>query len=133
MGRYVADRVMKLMTQRRTGGVGSRVLVLGATFKENCPDLRNSQVGSIIRELVSCNARVDIHDPWVDDDAVRSEFGVDSVSRPDDKGYDALILAVGNDEFRERGSIGLRQWLRDPGVLYDVKAILPAEESDERL
>lgn len=134
MGEYVAERVMKLMTRRRIPVVDSRILILGATFKENCPDLRNTQVVSIVRELQDCNAGVEVCDPWADDGEIRSELGVETVvSEPEPGGYDAIVLAVGHDQFRERGADGLRAWLRDPGVLYDVKSILPAGTTDERL
>jgi len=134
IGEYVAERVMKLMTRRRIGVVDSRILVLGATFKENCPDLRNTQVVSIVRELVDCNARVEVCDPWADDDEIRVELGVETVvSEPEAGGYDAVVLAVGHDQFRDRGPEGLRAWLRAPGVLYDVKSILPPGSADERL
>lgn len=133
IGEYLADRVMKLMTQRRIAVVDSRILILGATFKENCPDLRNSQVISIVRELRACNARVEVCDPWAEPAEIETEFEVDTVSEPEEHGYDAIILAVGHDQFRALGSAGLRRWLREPGILYDVKSVLPLGEADERL
>jgi len=133
MGEYVAERVMKLMTQRRIGVVDSSILILGATFKEDCPDLRNSQVVAIVRELRAFNARVDIHDPWADDGEIEHEFGLPATAEPTIAGYDAVILAVGHREFRALGADGLRGWLKEPGVLYDVKCVLAPGESDERL
>ncbi|MFP4063211.1 MAG: nucleotide sugar dehydrogenase [Halochromatium sp.] len=133
MGPYVAERVMKLMMQRRISVVDSRILILGATFKENCPDLRSSRVIDIVGELMGFNAQVDIHDPWADAEAVRAEFGVDAIEAPSGATYDAIIIAVGHNEFRERGAAGLRAWLREPGVFYDVKSVFAAHESDERL
>jgi UDP-N-acetyl-D-galactosamine dehydrogenase len=133
MGVYVAERVMKLMTQRRIHVVDSRVLVLGATFKENTPDLRNSQVSDIVRELQSFSANVDIHDPWADADQLHEEFGIDPTPDPPAGSFDAVVLAVPHDCLRTPGPEGLRRWLRYPGVLYDVKAALPYDASDERL
>lgn len=133
MGAYVAERVMKLMTQRRIHVVDSRVLVLGATFKENTPDLRNSQVIDIVRELHSFSAHVHVHDPWADAEQLREEFGVDPAADPPAGSYDAVILAVPHDCLRDHGPEGLRRWLRGPGVLYDVKAALPPDAADERL
>jgi UDP-N-acetyl-D-galactosamine dehydrogenase len=133
MGSYVAERVMKLMTQRRIQVVDSRILVLGATFKENCPDLRNSRVVDIITELQGFHAQVEVHDPWADPGDVQAEFGVSPVAEPEAGSYDAVVLAVAHDTFRELGEAGLRRWLREPGVLYDVKAALPLGAADERL
>lgn len=133
MGRYVADRVTRLMTQRRIPVVDGRILVVGATFKENCPDLRNSQVAHIIRELLALSARVEVFDPWVAPDKVEAEFGVPAIRDPSAGNYDALVLAVAHDLFREIGGEGMRTWLREPGVLYDVKSMLPLGEADERL
>ena len=133
MGNYVAERVMKLMTQRRIQVVDSRILVLGASFKENCPDLRNSRVVDIVNELQSFHAEVELFDPWADSEEVAVEFGVTTVVEPESGAYDAVILAVPHDEFRELGTAGIRRWLREPGVLYDVKAALPLGDADERL
>ena len=133
MGPYVAERVMKLMTQHRIGVVDSRVLVLGATFKENCPDLRNSRVVDIIRELHSFHATVEIFDPWADPAGVKEEFGAESVAEPAAGSYDAVIVAVAHEQFRELGAVAIRGWLKNPGVLYDVKSMLASGEADERL
>ncbi len=133
MGAYVAERVMKLMTRRRIQVVDSRVLVLGATFKENTPDLRNSQVLDIVHELQSYSARIDVHDPWADADELHAEFGLDPVIEPTAGSYDAVILAVPHACLLTEGVAGLRGWLREPGILYDVKAALPADAADERL
>jgi len=124
MGPYVAERVMKRMTQRRIQVVDSRILILGATFKENCPDLRNSRVVDIVDELRSFHANVD---------EVCRAFGVEAVHEPETASYDAVILAVPHDDFQNDGSDGIRQYLRSPGVLYDLKAALPMGAADERL
>jgi len=133
MGPYVAERVMKGMTRRRIQIVDSRILILGATFKENCPDLRNSRVVDIVNELRAFHANVDIVDPWAAPDDIWQAFGVETVAEPTPGAYDAVILAVAHDAFRDLGSAGIRRWLKEPGVLYDIKSLLPMGEADERL
>lgn len=133
MGKHVADRVTRLMTQRRVPVVDSRILVLGASFKEDCPDIRNSQVRHIVRELKGFNAAVEIFDPWVDRDEVLSAFGAPCITDPQAATYDAIIVAVAHAQFREINATGIRKWLRDPGVLYDIKSMLAPCDVDERL
>ncbi|MDZ7749877.1 MAG: nucleotide sugar dehydrogenase [Halofilum sp. (in: g-proteobacteria)] len=134
MGAYVAERVMKLMTQRRIQVVDSRVLVLGATFKENTPDLRNSRVVDILRELEGFHVQVDVHDPWADPGDVEAEFGVEPVAAPATGGYDAVILAVPHDEFRALGTAGdPADGCATPAARPTLKAALPLGDADERL
>ena len=133
MGAYVAERVIKLMTQRRLHVVGARVLVMGLAFKENCPDLRNSRVIDIVRELDTYHAQVEIWDPWVDPDEARHEFGVELISQPEQGAYDAIILAVGHREFVQLGGGGVRAFGKPTSVLFDVKSVLPRDVIDERL
>jgi len=133
MGRFVAEQVIKLMTQRRLQVVDGRILILGLAFKENCPDLRNTRVVDIIEELSTYHASVDIHDPWVEPDEAAHEYGIHPVPQPEAGAYDAVILAVGHREFAELGTEGIRGFLRPGGVLYDIKHLLPAEDSDGRL
>ena len=133
MGQYVADRVMKLMTAKRIHVVGGRVLILGVTFKENCPDTRNSQVRSLTRSLHAYHAEVDLHDPWADPDEVAAEFGRRPVDTPETGAYDAVVLAVPHHEYLQIGAAGVRAFGRDPCVVYDIKAALPKHASDERL
>ncbi|TAN05609.1 MAG: nucleotide sugar dehydrogenase [Rhodanobacteraceae bacterium] len=133
MGRHVAERVIRLMLQRRIHVAGARVLVLGLAFKENCPDLRNTRVIDIIDEFKSCHAEVDVYDPWVDAAAARREYAVDLVTalRPDT--YDAMVLAVAHHQFIDMGSAAIRA-LGKPGcVLFDVKDVLPRAAVDDRL
>ena len=133
MGQHVAQRVIKLMTQRRVHAAGSHVLVLGLAFKENCPDLRNTRVVDVIDEFRGYDAHVDVHDPWVDADEARHEYGLDLVGELKPDSYDAIILAVGHRQFVEMGAQSLRA-LGKPGcVLFDVKNILPREAVDGRL
>ncbi|MEA2093118.1 MAG: Vi polysaccharide biosynthesis UDP-N-acetylglucosamine C-6 dehydrogenase TviB [Pseudomonadota bacterium] len=133
MGSYVAEQVIKLMINRKIEVSGSRVLVLGLTFKENCPDLRNSRVIDVISGLQGFNVQVDVCDPWVDVNAAREEYGIELVSRPGQGEYDAVIIAVAHNQFRELGGAGLRDYCTPDGILYDVKYLLPAAAVDGRL
>ena len=134
MGPYVADRVMRLMMRGGFPVVGSRVLVLGLTFKENCPDLRNSRVIDIVTALKEYNARVDVHDAWADQAEARHEFGFDLVNGEPEKGaYDAVILAVAHKEYAEMGPADIRAYGKPGAVFFDVKAVFGKELSDGRL
>ena len=133
MGVYVAERVIKLMTRKGLHVVGSNILVLGLSFKENCPDLRNTGVIDVIRELESYNARVDAYDPWVSKEEALEEYGLTMIDRPADGHYDAIVLAVGHDDFKESGAEGVRRFGRPGSVLFDVKSLFPLEVSDGRL
>ncbi|MDH3871607.1 MAG: nucleotide sugar dehydrogenase, partial [Gammaproteobacteria bacterium] len=133
MGGHVAEQVVKLMVKSSIQVSGSSILILGLTFKENCPDLRNSHVVDVIRELQGYHARVDIYDPWADADEARQEYGVELVHEPLNGGYDAVVIAVAHDQFRELGADGLRAYCKPGGILFDVKYLLPAEAVDGRL
>lgn len=132
MGGYVADQTIKLMVRKGINPVGARILVLGLAFKENCPDLRNTRVVDIIQALRSYNAQVDIHDPWVDADEARHEYGLE-LTQPQAAHYDALVIAVGHDQFRALGSEGIRALGKPEAVVYDVKYVLPRDAVDGRL
>lgn len=134
MGSYVTDAVVKLMTRKRIHVVDSNVLILGLTFKENCPDLRNTRVVDIVKEFQEYNAKVDIFDPWADLDEARHEYGYDLLSKlPSDKKYDAVILTVGHKEFRELGAAGIKALCKPNHVIFDVKYVLPKDAVDARL
>ena len=133
MGAYVAQQVVRLMTERRLLVADSRILVLGLTFKENCPDLRNSKVVDIINELKNFDARVDVYDPWVDAAAAEHEYGVRPIKAPKPGAYDAVILAVSHDEFKEMGIRRIRALAKRNHVLYDVKYLFAPDQSDGRL
>ncbi|HJU27356.1 MAG TPA: nucleotide sugar dehydrogenase, partial [Rhodanobacteraceae bacterium] len=133
MGQHVAQRVIKLMTQRRVHAAGARVLILGLAFKENCPDLRNTRVIDVVDEFRGYDAHVDVHDPWVDAEEARHEYGLELVGDLKPDSYDAIILAVGHRQFTEMGADALRR-LGKPGcVLFDVKNLLPRDAVDGRL
>ena len=133
MGRYVVSEVVKLMNRKRLLIADARVLVLGLTFKENCPDLRNTRVVDIVREFKEFGAQVDVHDPWVDAEEARAEYGIEPVEHPQHGAYDAVIIAVAHDRFRQAGAAGIRAYGHDNCVLYDVKALLTRQEVDGRL
>ncbi len=133
MGAYVAEQVFKLMNRSYLRVCDSRVLVMGLTFKENCPDLRNTRVIDVIEELQSFNVNVDVYDPWVDADEAEHEYGVRPIGQPDKGVYDAVILAVAHDQFRDMGAAGIRAFGKENSVLYDVKHVLPVDAVDGRL
>ncbi|TAN06015.1 MAG: Vi polysaccharide biosynthesis UDP-N-acetylglucosamine C-6 dehydrogenase TviB [Rhodanobacteraceae bacterium] len=133
MGRHVADRVVRLMLQKRINVADSKVLVLGLTFKENCPDLRNTRVTDIIDEFRLCHANVDVYDPWVDAAEAKHEYDLDLVPKLQNGAYDAVVLAVAHHQFTDMGADALRA-LGKPGcVLFDVKNVLPKDTVDDRL
>ena len=134
MGAYVASQLVKKMAQAGLPVRGARVLVLGLTFKENTPDLRNSRIIDVIRELEDYGIDVDVHDPWADPDEALAEYSVALVEEPVPGAYDAIVVAVGHRQYRDMGAESIRAWGR-PGahVLYDLKGVLDKALSDARL
>ena len=133
MGAYVAGQLVKAMLKRRIQVNGARVLVLGLAFKENCPDLRNTRVVDVVHELQDYGIHIDIYDPWSNPDEARHEYGVDLVEAPQDDYYDGIVLAVAHDQFKVMGGNGMRAFGKANHVLYDLKNVLGAHESDLRL
>ncbi|MDX1252542.1 MAG: Vi polysaccharide biosynthesis UDP-N-acetylglucosamine C-6 dehydrogenase TviB [Gammaproteobacteria bacterium] len=133
MGPYVAQRVVKMMIQRRVHVANANVLILGLTFKENCPDLRNTKVTDIIKELHSYHAQVDVYDPWINPAEAEHEYGITPVATLEPGKYDAIILAVAHHQFREMGAEKIRALGKPHAILFDVKYILPADQVDGRL
>lgn len=133
MGHHIVDRLIRSMTQSGINVVNSRVLILGLAFKENCPDIRNTRVVDLISELQSYHIQVDVHDPWVDAAEAQHEYGVELVTDVPDDSYDAIILAVAHDTFREQGAEGIGRFAKADHVIFDVKHILPRELGAERL
>ena len=134
MGQYVADETVKLMLLKGQPVLGSRVLVLGLTFKENCPDVRNTKVVDIIAALKTYQLQVDVYDPWIDIDEARHEYGIECLPDAPPAGtYAAIVLAVGHREFAQAGAAALRAYGQPGAVLYDVKGLLPREAADARL
>ena len=133
MASYVAAQIVKQMTGKRILVNGARVLVLGATFKENCPDIRNSKVFDVVSELTNYGAQVEIYDPWADSRECQHEYGRRLVKSLKRGRYDAAILAVAHREFRALGARGARRLCKKKHVLYDIKHVFPAAEVDGRL
>jgi UDP-N-acetyl-D-galactosamine dehydrogenase len=133
MANYVAGQVAKLMASRKILVKGSRVLVLGLTFKENCPDLRNSKVADVVRELKNFGAKVDVFDPWIDADEAEHEYAIRPISRVRDGVYDAAVIAVGHKEFRDKGIASVRKACKKNHVVYDIKYVFGADQVDGRL
>ncbi|MBC7203125.1 MAG: nucleotide sugar dehydrogenase, partial [Pusillimonas sp.] len=133
MGGYVASQLIKAMTKRRIQVQDSRILVMGLAFKENCPDLRNTRIVDIVSELSDYSTLVDVYDPWVDPEEAQDEYGITPVKKPQEGGYDAIILAVAHNEFLQMGVDKIRALGKSPHVLYDLKYLLTAEEADLRL
>jgi UDP-N-acetyl-D-galactosamine dehydrogenase len=133
MGSYVASQLVKAMIQKRIQVNGARVLVLGLTFKENCPDLRNTRVIDVIKELQDYGTVVDVHDPWANPAEALAEYQIQLAIEPQATTYDAIILAVAHEEFRRVGAQEIRSFGRENHVLYDLKCLTSPEESDLRL
>ena len=133
MGAYVAGQLVKAMLKRRIHVDGARVLVLGLTFKENCPDLRNTRVVDVVEELRDYGVRVDLHDPWADTDEARHEYGLDVIGTPEVGAYDGIVLAVAHDAFRAAGPDALRSYGRGGAVFCDLKSVFARDDSDLRL
>ena len=111
----------------------SRVLILGLAFKENCPDARNSKVVDIVNELGSYGASVDVHDPWINADEARAEYGIELVSEPRKGAYDVVVVAVAHDQFKKLGEQGIRGFGKARSVVYDIKYVLSSDAVDGRL
>ncbi len=132
MSAHVTSEVLKLMAQRRINIVGSRILILGLTFKENCADLRNTRVVDIVRALESYHANVDVHDPWVNAEEVRREYGIALTEAPAAGDYDLVLLTVAHHQFVDLQS-NVRSFLKPGGLVFDVKYALPTGSVDGRL
>ncbi|MCH7509957.1 MAG: Vi polysaccharide biosynthesis UDP-N-acetylglucosamine C-6 dehydrogenase TviB [Proteobacteria bacterium] len=133
MGLYVASQVIRLMISKRIHLVGARILVMGLTFKENCPDVRNTRVIDVVNELSNSHAQVDVHDPWVDAEQAQAEYDIEMTAEPEAGAYDAIILAVAHRQFKDLGAENIHRYGRASHVLYDIKHLLPAADVDGRL
>jgi UDP-N-acetyl-D-galactosamine dehydrogenase len=134
MASHVADETVKLMLRKGLPVLGSKVLVLGLTFKENCPDVRNTKVVEIVNALKGYNTHVDVYDPWIDLAEAEHEYGLQCLSEAPPHGqYAAIILAVGHQQFISMGEQGIKSFGQPGAVLYDVKSILPLGTTDGRL
>ncbi len=133
MGAYVVAQLVKTMTKKRIQVEGARVLIMGLTFKENCPDLRNTRVVDIVAELNEYNCNVDVYDPWVSADEAQHEYGISPIKKPDNGSYDAILLAVAHQQFKNMGAAAIRALGKPASILYDLKYVLCKQESDLRL
>ena len=133
MGVYIAEQVAKVMTKKRIHVVDAHILVMGLTFKENCPDLRNTGVINLIHAFADFNCHVDVYDPWVDKVAANNEYGITPIDCPINGKYDAILLAVAHDEFKRLSAQQIRAFGKQNHVLYDIKYLLQANEVDGRL
>jgi UDP-N-acetyl-D-galactosamine dehydrogenase len=134
MARHVADETVKLMLRKGHPVLSNKVLVLGLTFKENCPDVRNTKVVDIVKQLKTYNTQVDIYDPWIDIKEAEHEYGLQCLAEAPQAGqYAAVVLAVGHSQFMKLGEDGIKAWGQPNAVLFDVKSILPMGAADGRL
>lgn len=133
MGAYIAGEMVKAMMRRRIQVNGSRILVLGLTFKENCPDLRNTKVVDVIAELKDYGAEVDVYDPWAESAEAEHEYGIALTDKLDEGVYDGVVGAVAHDQFRAWDAAQLKALCRDDCVIYDLKNTLPADVVDLKL
>ncbi len=134
MAGHVADETVKLMLRKNLPVLGGKVLVLGLTFKENCPDVRNTKVVDIVKALQNYNTQVDVYDPWIDLQEAEQEYGLKCLAQAPAAGqYSAIVLAVGHKQFMEVGEAGIKAWGQPGAVVFDVKSILPLGAADGRL
>jgi UDP-N-acetyl-D-galactosamine dehydrogenase len=133
MALYAASEVVRLMAGKKIHVKGARVLVMGLAFKENCPDLRNSKVADLVRELQGYGARVDVWDPWADAREAKHEYGIRLLPKPARGRYDAVVLAVGHNEFKAMKPAAIRRLAKRPHVIYDIKYVLRRQDTDGRL
>jgi len=133
MGTYVAQQIAQLMIQRRIQVKESRILIMGLTFKENCPDVRNTKIVDVVHELEKFGANVDVFDPWADADETEHEYGLRPVKRLKPGTYDAVVMGVAHQQFRDMGIAKIRELAKKEHVLYDIKYVFRADEVDGRL
>ena len=133
MGAYVVSQLVKAMLKRRITVEGARVLVLGLTFKENCPDLRNTRIVDIVKELRDYNITADVFDPWVDVAEAQHEYGLTPIDAPEQGAYDAIIVGVAHQQFKDMGAEAIRALGKPEHVVYDLKYVMPRNAADLRL
>ncbi len=133
MGEYVVLQMIKLMLKKRIHVRDANILVMGLTFKENCPDLRNTRVVDIVQELKSYGVNVDVYDPWVDPEEAVAEYNIRPIDKPQAGTYDGIILAVAHRQFKAMSIDDIRALTRTESVIYDLKYLFPADQTDARL
>ena len=130
MGAYVAEQTIKCMNKKGVMVKDAKILILGITFKENCPDIRNTKVVDIYHTLAEYTHNITVYDPWANPSQVKHEYGLEVVNQLPDQKFDAVILAVAHDKFK---ALDIRTLVKDGGVVYDVKGVLEREVVDGRL
>jgi UDP-N-acetyl-D-galactosamine dehydrogenase len=133
MAQYVVSQIIKRMLKQRIQALDARVLLLGLTFKENCPDVRNTKVVDIVRELRAYGTHVDVWDPWVDKAEARAEYGLELIDTPENGAYDVVMIAVAHEQFRALGAEGIRAFGKANSIVYDIKYVLPKDAVEDRL
>lgn len=133
MAPHIANRILRLMAKNSLNIVGSRVLVLGLAFKEDCPDLRNTKVVDMLTDLRETNAVVDVYDPWVDPSEARLVYDIELTNELAAQSYDSIVLAVAHTKFMPESGFNIRRWLKPGGIIFDVKGALPAASDTYRL
>ncbi len=133
MGEYVVSRIVKLMLKKRIHVQQSDILIMGLTFKENCPDLRNTRVVDMVKELKTYGVNVHVYDPWVDAEQAVAEYGIKPLATLEENKFDAIILAVAHEQFKQMDIKQIRALGKPDCVIYDLKYLFPAEQTDERL
>ena len=133
MGEHVTTQLVKAMLKKRIQVDGAKVLIMGLTFKENCPDLRNTKIIDVVHELSTYNIAVDVYDPWVNVAEAEHEYGITPISSLEDDKYDAVILAVSHNQFKEMGIEKIRKLAKSQNVIYDLKYLFKKEDTDLRL
>jgi UDP-N-acetyl-D-galactosamine dehydrogenase len=133
MGQYVVSQVVKLMLKRRIHVEDANVLVMGLTFKENCPDIRNTRIIDIVHEFRDYGANVDVFDPWADKEEAQQEYGISLISSPPAGKYDAIVIAVAHSQFIEIGYPQIQGYGRRESVIYDIKSVLSKADVNGRL
>ena len=133
MGSYVANEVSKIMNKKQIQVEDANVLIMGLTFKENCPDIRNTRIVDLVEEFKGFKCNVEVYDPWVDKNQAMAEYNIKPIDQPSQNKYDAILLAVAHDEFKELSIDQIKAFGKDSHVLYDIKYLLDASEVDGRL
>ena len=133
MGAYVVSQLIKLMLKKRIQVQDAKVLIMGLTFKENCPDIRNTRVVDIVAELKTYGVNVDVYDPWVNAAETEAEYGIKPIMQPAKGQYDAMILAVAHEEFKDMSISEIRALGKAQSIIYDLKYLFPADQTDARL
>lgn len=133
MSSFVVGDIVKRMNNKKILANGSKALILGLTFKENCPDIRNTRVCELVTEFEKYGVSVDVNDPWVDAEEAKKEYGISIIQTPETNSYDAVVLAVAHDEYLKLGVDAIRAYGKENHVLYDIKSVLPRDKVDGRL